>query len=116
MHKYTYTHMHVHAIHMYLCVCAHVCMCTFIERDRYVYMCTCVYVYVYIYILELAYRFKAICKWTYRSRIGPKVDGQHALSMYFFFYIVDGWSIVKLTGSMYSLCTLSSTFSIDGRS
>ena len=30
--------------------------------------------------------------------IGPKVDGQNVLSMYFVFYIVDGWSVVKLTG------------------
>ena len=30
-----------------------------------------------------------------------EVDGQHVLSMYFFFYIFDGWSIVKLTGSMF---------------
>ena len=35
--------------------------------------------------------------------IGPKVDGQHVLSMYFFFYVFDGWSIVKLTGSMFFL-------------
>ena len=51
----------------------------------------------------------------YHLAIGPKVDGQNVLAMYFFFYIVDGWSVEKLTGSMYSLCTLSSTFSIDGR-
>ena len=36
--------------------------------------------------------------------------------MYFVFYIVDGWSVEKLTGSIYSLCTLPSTFSIDSRS
>jgi len=36
--------------------------------------------------------------------------------MHFVFYIDDRWSVEKLTGSMYSLWTLSSTFSIDGRS
>jgi len=35
--------------------------------------------------------------------------------MFFVFYIVDGWPVEKLPGSTYSLCTLSSTFSIDGR-
>ena len=39
------------------------------------------------------------------------------LSFYvFFLYIFDRWLVVKLTGSMYCLCTLSSTFSIDVRS
>ena len=28
----------------------------------------------------------------------PKVEGQHVLSKYFFFYIFDLWSIVKLRG------------------
>ena len=36
--------------------------------------------------------------------------------MYCVFYIVDGWSVEKLTGSMWSLCNFSSTFSTDGRS
>ena len=52
----------------------------------------------------------------YRLAIGPKVEGQPLLTMYFVFYIVDGWSVEKLTGSIYSLCTLSSTFSIDAGS
>ena len=33
----------------------------------------------------------------------PKVDGQHVLSMYFVFYIFDGWSIVKLTGTFFAI-------------
>ena len=33
--------------------------------------------------------------------IGHTVVGQHVLSMCFFFYIFDGWSLVKLTGSMF---------------
>ena len=32
------------------------------------------------------------------------VDGQHVLSMYFFFYIFDRGSVAKLTGSMFCLC------------
>ena len=32
--------------------------------------------------------------------VDRQVDGQHAFSLIFFFDIFDGWSIVKLTGSM----------------
>ena len=42
--------------------------------------------------------------------IGPKVDGQCVLSMHFVFYIFDGWSVAKFTGSMLCLCILSLHF------
>ena len=45
--------------------------------------------YIYIYILELPYRFKAIAKVDCRSALGPTVDGQHVLSLFFVFYIFD---------------------------
>ena len=32
--------------------------------------------------------------------VDREVDGQHVFSLIFFFDIFDGWSIVKLTGSM----------------
>ena len=77
----------------------------------YAYMC------VYVYTIELSYRLKSdIVSGQYRSAIGPKVNRQHILSMNFVIYIVDRWSVVKLTGSMYSLCALSSACSIDARS
>ena len=33
--------------------------------------------------------------------VDREVDGQHVFSLIFFFDMFDGWSIVKLTGSMF---------------
>ena len=37
----------------------------------------------------------------FRWMVDREVDGQHVFSLIFFFDIFDGWSIVKLTGSMF---------------
>ena len=55
-----------------------------------------VYIYIYIYTRVGLSLLSDIVSGPYHLAIGPKVDGQHVLPMYFFFYIVNGWSVVKL--------------------
>ena len=62
-----------------------------------------IHIYIYIYTSEDLSLYSDRVKWSSRLVFGPKVDGQHALSMYFFFYIFDRWSIVMLKGSMFFL-------------
>ena len=76
-----------------------------------------IYIYIYIsYASVVLSLYSDIVSGQSQSAIGPKVDGQHVLSMCFFFYIVDGWSIVKLTGSMFFFDICLRHFSMDGRS
>ena len=67
-------------------------------------MPVCMDVYIYIYICICVYTSDGLSldsdsvSGQSRSAIGPKVDGQHVLFMFCFIYIIDRWSIVKLTG------------------
>ena len=68
--------------------------------------------YIYIYIqtgIGLSLQSDVVSGQS-QSAIGPNVDGQHVLSMRFFFYMFDGWSIVKFTGSMLFLDTFLRRF------
>ena len=46
-------------------------------------------IYIYIYTSEVLSLYSDSVSGQCRSAIGPKVDGQHVLSMYFVFYIFD---------------------------
>ena len=114
---HTYIHIYIYVVTFYRNI-HYVNICLHSWTHVYIYICINIYIYIHTYIytrvgLSL---LSDIVSGPYHLAIGPKVEGQPLLAMHFIFYIVDGWSFEKLTGSIYSLCTFSSTFSIDAGS
>ena len=71
--------------------------------ELHIYICIYIYICMYVYtVFVLSLQSDTVSR-PYHLAIGPKVDGQHVLSMHLFFYIVDRWSVEKLTGSIYRL-------------
>ena len=87
--------MHIY-IHMYIDTYIHIYIQPYIH--------TYIYIYIYLHTSEVLSLYSDSVSGRCRLVIGLQVDAQHVFSLYFFFYIFDGWSVTNLTG----LCRQSS--------